>query len=87
VPFVKPNLKINVELTMKENSENTQNTVLNKADVSSRYLELINLADKIINGDEKTFGMIQCLDHYYNGAWDDDLAKFDKLRSEIGNGC
>lgn len=55
------------------------NAVLQKADV----LELIKLADKIINGNDKKLGMAQCVDLYYIGVWDDDLAKFDKLRSEI----
>lgn len=56
-----------------------------KMDSRNNYLEAIQLADKLINGDDCTYGMIHCLDHYYNGAFNDDLDRFDKLRSEIGN--
>ena len=54
------------------------------ADVSSSYIEIIKLADKIINGDKNTFGLINCLDHYYNGAFDDDLQKLEELKSKVG---
>jgi len=57
------------------------NAVLQQVDV----LELIKLADKIINGDDKKLGMAQCVDSYYIGVWDDELSKFEKLISEIGN--
>jgi len=58
------------------------NAVSKQADV----LELIKLAGKIINGDDKKLGIAQCVDSYYIGVWDDDLSKFDNLISEIGNG-
>ena len=54
------------------------------ADVSSSYIEIIKLADKIINGDKNTFGLINCLGGYYNSAFDDDLKKLGELKSKVG---
>lgn len=50
----------------------------------SIYIEIIKLADKIINGDEETNGMCDCLDYYYNGDWNSDLLELEFLKQKVG---
>jgi hypothetical protein len=42
------------------------------------------LAEKIILGDKNSYGMLNCLDGYYRDAFDDDLAKFEELKTKAG---
>jgi hypothetical protein len=65
-------------------NEETKVPALEMHDIAENYINAIKLADKIINGDTNTYGMVQCLDHYYNGAFDEDLLKLQELKSKVG---
>lgn len=44
------------------------------------YIELVN---NLLYGVGNTMGMIDGLDSYYRGAWDDELAKLEELEREL----
>lgn len=48
--------------------------------------DMVEAYENIIYGDGKKLGMIQCLDPYYNGTWNENLEKTEKLKKELKNG-
>ena len=45
--------------------------------------QLINLYQKLINGGDGKYGLLNCLDHYYNGAFDKEIKKIERLKKKI----
>lgn len=82
--LIEENVWISLTNEQRESVVNIAEQQLQSHNVISSYIYIIKLADKIINGDKSTFGMINCLDHYYNGAFNDDLQKLDELKSIVG---
>ena len=46
--------------------------------------KLIKLYEKVIHGSTQTYGMIENLDSYYKGSWDEQLDKIETLKQELG---
>ncbi len=44
--------------------------------------ELINLYDQVLHGEGNLLGVLACAG-YYNGCWDEELEKIEKLKQEI----
>ena len=45
--------------------------------------ELINLYDQVLHGEGKLLGLLDCIDNYYNGCWDEESEKIEKLKQEL----
>ncbi|KKL45636.1 hypothetical protein LCGC14_2353660, partial [marine sediment metagenome] len=41
--------------------------------------KLIGLYEKVLHGDNATFGVFDHYDHYYKGSWDEDLKKMGPI--------
>jgi len=46
--------------------------------------KLIGLYEKVLHGDNATFGVFDHYDHYYKGSWDEDLKKIKILKKRLG---
>ena len=45
--------------------------------------KLINIYEKIIFGDDDTYGLLDCYDAYYSGIWDDLLIDAKVISNKI----
>ena len=46
--------------------------------------ELISLYDRVLHGEGNLLGVLACAG-YYNGCWDEELEKIEKLKQELSN--
>ena len=49
-------------------------------------VEALKLADYIINGSDRIGGLLCCMDGYYAGVMDEELAQFDVVLAKVGAG-
>ena len=51
--------------------------------MEDKVKELISLYDQVLHGEGKLLGLLDCIDNYYNGCWDEELEKIEKLKQEL----
>ena len=59
------------------------NNIYNVKMDKEKVLELIDVYEKIIHGDESKQGLFDCYDTYYSGCWVKDLEKVEELKKEM----
>lgn len=65
-------------MAFRKNEEMVKNN-----DVINTYIEIIEIYDSIVNGNENKFGLLDCIDGYYSSCWKDDFTKLEKLKLKI----
>jgi len=50
--------------------------------ITNNKSELIKAYEKLVFGEGTNIGLLQCLDPYYIGAFDEDIANIEKLKDD-----
>lgn len=48
-----------------------------------KLLELTNKYEEVLRGNKEKYGIINCIDSYYNNSFNDALDEIDNLRNNL----